>query len=141
MVRDDLFGGLKLALSKGETLRKAMITLYNAGYKKEEIEDAAKLLQEQLRNKQVQLSKQFSKPKKVFKKTLQKQIKPKKISIKENQISPSKQISSYGNSLQSYQINRMTLIILISFLILLVGTLITVLLFRQSIVEFLNNLF
>ncbi|GAI42681.1 unnamed protein product [marine sediment metagenome] len=47
MVNEEIFGGLKLALSKGESLKQAMMSFYNAGYKKEEIEEAARVLQRQ----------------------------------------------------------------------------------------------
>ena len=47
MVRDDILGGLISALIKGETLRNAMISMYNAGYDKREIEWAARTLQMQ----------------------------------------------------------------------------------------------
>ncbi len=47
MVRDDILGGLISALIKGETLRTAMISMYNAGYDKREIEWAARTLQMQ----------------------------------------------------------------------------------------------
>ena len=49
----EIFEGLKSALGKGENLELAMITFYNAGYKKEEIEEAAKALQIQ-KFKQIQ---------------------------------------------------------------------------------------
>ena len=44
MVREDIVGGLKLALAKGDTLKNAMMSFYQAGYKKEEIEEAAREL-------------------------------------------------------------------------------------------------
>ncbi len=44
MVREDILGGLRTALSRGQTLRQAMMSFYNAGYIKEEIEEAAKAL-------------------------------------------------------------------------------------------------
>ncbi len=47
MVNEEILGGLKLALSKRESLKQAMMSFYNAGYKKEEIEEAARALQEQ----------------------------------------------------------------------------------------------
>ncbi len=47
MVNEEILGGLKLALSKGESLKQAMMSFYNAGYKKEEIEGAARALQGQ----------------------------------------------------------------------------------------------
>ena len=45
MVNQDILGGLRLAVGKGESLKKAMFTFYNAGYRSEEIEEAAKVLQ------------------------------------------------------------------------------------------------
>jgi cobalamin biosynthesis Mg chelatase CobN len=48
MVRGDIVGGLKIALSRGESLQKAMQSFYNAGYKKEEIEEAARELHREL---------------------------------------------------------------------------------------------
>jgi hypothetical protein len=43
-VNEEIFGGLKVAIERGESLKKAMMTFYNAGYKKEEIEEAAQYL-------------------------------------------------------------------------------------------------
>ena len=37
MVNKEILGGLRIALEKGESLKRAMTTLFNAGYKKEEI--------------------------------------------------------------------------------------------------------
>jgi hypothetical protein len=45
MIREDILGGLKLAILRGGTLKDAMMSFYNAGYTKEEIESAAKTLQ------------------------------------------------------------------------------------------------
>ncbi|KKL67951.1 hypothetical protein LCGC14_2129870, partial [marine sediment metagenome] len=44
MIVENISEGLKLAVSKGETLQQAMQSFYNAGYKKENIESAARLL-------------------------------------------------------------------------------------------------
>jgi hypothetical protein len=48
MVNEEIVGGLVSALSRGESLEKAMMTFYNAGYNKEEIEDSAKEVYRQL---------------------------------------------------------------------------------------------
>ena len=48
MVREDILGGLKLALSRGDSLQNAMQSFYNSGYKKEEIEEAARALHKQV---------------------------------------------------------------------------------------------
>jgi len=44
-VREDILGGLKLAVSKGESLQQAMQSLYNSGYAKGDIEKSARELQ------------------------------------------------------------------------------------------------
>ncbi len=46
MSKEDIIGGLKIALSKGQKLSDAMQSFYNAGYKKEDIETAARELSE-----------------------------------------------------------------------------------------------
>lgn len=48
MVNEEIIGGLVSALSRGESLQKAMMTFYNAGYKKEEIEESAKAVYSQV---------------------------------------------------------------------------------------------
>lgn len=48
MIREDIIGGLKSALTRGYSLKDAMVSFYNAGYKKEEIEEAARRLQHQI---------------------------------------------------------------------------------------------
>src|SRR3972149_1144440 len=53
MVRYDILGGLELALSKGESLNQAMQTFFNAGYKREDIEEAARFLQGSMENIQI----------------------------------------------------------------------------------------
>ena len=46
MTKEDIIGGLKNALERGETLERAKSTFINAGYKEEEVEEAAKLVGE-----------------------------------------------------------------------------------------------
>jgi hypothetical protein len=45
MVKAEIVGGLKTALARGETLQKAMMSFYNSGYAKQDIEDAARALE------------------------------------------------------------------------------------------------
>ncbi len=42
MINEEIIGGLVSALSRGQSLESAMMTFYNAGYDKQEIEDSAK---------------------------------------------------------------------------------------------------
>jgi hypothetical protein len=44
MVNEEIVGGLKNALDRGSSLQKAMMTFFNAGYGKKEIEEAAAVL-------------------------------------------------------------------------------------------------
>ncbi len=75
MVNQEILGGLKLAINRGEPLQKAMITFYNAGYKKEEIEEATKALQQE---KIPSVPLEIKKPKKIKKGKIP--LSPKKIS-------------------------------------------------------------
>src|SRR4030042_3210410 len=45
MAKEEIVGGLKAALARNEPLQKAMMSFYNAGYSKEDIEDAVQELQ------------------------------------------------------------------------------------------------
>lgn len=44
MVNEEILGGLRVAISHKSSLKNAMQSFYNAGYKKEEIEEAAKIV-------------------------------------------------------------------------------------------------
>jgi len=44
MVRGDIVGGIKVALSRGEKLQDVMQSFYNSGYEKGEIEEAARIV-------------------------------------------------------------------------------------------------
>lgn len=48
MINEEIVGGLVSALSRGEPLEKAMMTFFNAGYKKDEIEESAQEVYNQL---------------------------------------------------------------------------------------------
>ena len=45
MVNEEILAALKMAVSKGDSLNKAMMSLYNAGYPKSDIEEAARQIQ------------------------------------------------------------------------------------------------
>jgi len=54
MVREDIIEGLRAAMARGQTLRQAMMSFYNAGYVKDEIEEAARVMQTRINNPQLQ---------------------------------------------------------------------------------------
>lgn len=96
MVRQDILGGLKLAVSKGESLKHAMITFYNAGYKKEDIEGAARAFQIQRQGQQPQQEQ----PKEKIQK-----IKSKK-QIKQKPVKTIQRVSGYGKTPPQAQIQN-----------------------------------
>ena len=94
MIDQEILGGLRSAINRGETLEKAMITFYNAGYKKEEIEAAAKALgQEKVQQPPETIETKEIKP-------LVKPIKEikKKPKLFHKIMPASKKVSSYGES-------------------------------------------
>lgn len=44
MVSEEIVEGLRFAMNKGDSLMKAMMSFYNAGYSKVEVEEAARML-------------------------------------------------------------------------------------------------
>ncbi len=44
MVKEEILEGLRASLSRGEPLRQAMMSFYNAGYSKKDVEEAANIL-------------------------------------------------------------------------------------------------
>lgn len=70
MVNQEILGGLKSSINRGESLQKAMTTFFNAGYKREEIEEAARAFQqEKVQISQTLPTKPIEQKKKLFKKT------------------------------------------------------------------------
>lgn len=192
MIDEGIFGGLKLALSKGESLKQAMMSFYNAGYKKEDIEDSARALQKQnFEQKKIQHQKQEQpikrskkqilkrKPQKTTQKvssygtpmrtqiqssqkikqgidsaieelkkinvTAKPEIIPEKVPSRKSpikqkpvkSISPQK-VSSYKKEKPK---GKLIILFLVFFLLLLIGILTAVFLFKQELIGFFNNLF
>ena len=99
MVNETILGALNSALERGESLKKAMMTVYNAGYGRDEISEAAKIVNERgsvTQPQQVQQSAISEKTKKSKKYLFSKKQKsPKQIiskqSLKQTQPSPTQQ--------------------------------------------------
>lgn len=132
MVNEDLLGGIETAIYKGESLESAMLTLYNSGYSKEDIEWAAKAY----KMKNPQLSAKPLEQRKILKpvrfeeeETTQVLKKP---LIKQD-------VSTYEQASQFKE--RVILVLLLVSLLLLLGVLAGVFLFKEQLVNFLNDLF
>jgi len=125
-MREDILGGLRSALIRGETLKKAMMTLYNAGYKKNDIEESARALQQMDIQKGVVQQPAVAKP---IEKVIQK---------KSQQPTSIQEVSNYG---APKKFNKIMVILLIFLLILLLGVLVSIFLFKAELIEFFNNSF
>ena len=136
MIRQEILQGLRTAMSKKESLQSAMQSFYNAGYKREDIEEAARQLQMEMFQEQSNLQQTDQKPKEV---TEKKPVTFKPLETKpktQEKPKPIQKISDYDRE------DKDTItIILIIILIVLLGALVAVFIFKKSIVEFLNNLF
>ena len=104
-MRDDLIGALQSALARGESLNRAMMTLYNAGYSKQEIEESASALQQ---------------------------------ASYQQQLAPQKSVQNISNYASIKP--KIKLILIIAGLLILLGALIGVILFREELIESFNNL-
>jgi hypothetical protein len=207
MVNQEVFGGLISALSRGESLQKAMLSLFNAGYTKKEIEEAALLLKShtptEIMQKKVKDQKQLTKQqpekresKEILdakekllknqeenspeKKDAQKKKEPtkektKQIVSKYGNESPEEfkkiidsaiknltdlksdtkviksdsnfkppiiiqRVSEYGNYGEEKTVRKSAIVLLFILLVILLGSLVALFIFRDKLIEIFNNL-
>ncbi len=131
MVKEEILEGLKMAIAKGEPLRKAMMSFYNAGYPKEDIEESARALQipqiPQTQTKPVQQPLQTpTQPKQVYQKI------PAPV-----QIPVVQRVSGYGE--KPSRLSTIMIFVLVFFLLFLFGVLVAVFLFKEELSQFFNN--
>ena len=172
MVNQEILGGLKLSLSKGSSLKDAMMSFYNSGYEKQEIEQAARELQQQKiqAKKQMPVTQKVSNygkpinkkpiiqqikkiPDKKIQEPIQKEILNKKPLIqkvssygveKQNKLTPKKtiqKVSNYNSEKPKNKKTKFIIFTLIAILLLLITVLGGIFLFKDKVIEFLNNLF
>lgn len=143
MVNVDILEGLKAGLERKQSLKRAMMSFFNAGYNRAEIEEAARALNQEPRHelkpsvllspKEIVQEKKENKIKNIFSK-INFQKKP------EVQISSTAQkVSSYENSDSSKKSDKLIVIVLVSVLIFLVGVLVTVFFFRKEIMSWFGG--
>ncbi len=134
----EILEGLKQAVSKGESLQRAMGTFYNAGYSKSEIEEAAREVQMQQSPHPTQIASQIQprpeKPKFNSGPTVQ------KISsyLPEKTPAPKQTISNYEQTPKPK--GKWLLILLVVILLILLGGLAALFIFKQDVLNFIANL-
>jgi len=161
----DLIGAINSALSRGNSLKDTMLSLYNAGYDKLKIEEAAKMyielsrnpttakVQEKAIDKKINRRQKRRDKKKLNQKKgfLDRAIEEKKVLIASPGGSTSSErieqdVSRYDSkpkkiSNKLYHTSNAVTILLVFILIFLVLGLISVLLFKEELVQFFNRLF
>lgn len=188
MIKEDIIRGLEGAMSKGETLDRAMYSFYNAGYNKEDVEAAAHALSIHLSQHDSRVPFDVSKlnipkPMPAPAKSIEisekeiphyepgveikspSQRKPEQLQINLEEYVPMptlkpmiqpeqpqvpnffeaqkprvvQQVSAYGN--EQLGMRRILIIILSVILFVLLGSLASIFIFREALLNFFGNLF
>jgi len=145
-MNEEILGGLKNALERGESLQKAMMTFFNAGYKKEEIEEAARAVNTNQVEINKPISPQPSAP--VPQAPVQSSQQPvkqvvsnydeKQIPVQPKIISkPAQTVSNYEEKKSK---DKTLVIILIGLLVFLFGLLVSIFLFKNELINFFSNM-
>ncbi|MBU0894901.1 MAG: hypothetical protein KKF48_00095 [Nanoarchaeota archaeon] len=159
MVNQEIVEGLKLALHRGETLKQAMMSFFNSGYDRNEIQEAARALytqqdvipiEHQVKHTPPEKPKTIFKPLNQLVKKIQSQTKeqgfekpnqvPQEI-VKEN-IKPgvfTQGVSDYGPK-QSSPKKKLLLILLLLFFICLLGFFIVWFFFKEQFITLISGL-
>ena len=169
MVRDDIFGMLKTALQRGKNLQQTAQSLYNSGYPKNEVDEAVQAIntygfqqpvsQSVLPQKPIPPIKQpvqtgqtqqivsaypsiqYQQPPVVqYQQPIPPQFYYQPQPIYPQQFQPSPQIvSNYGQEIKPPK-GKIMIIIMIAMLVVLIGILVAVFLFKDELTSFINNL-
>ncbi len=118
-MNEEILEGLKSSVARGESLYQAMMSFYNAGYPKEEIESAARMMQSSFARNRITPEQKIQENPELQLKTIQK-------------------VSNYGE--EKTQKEKITMMILFVLLFLMIGVLISIFIFRNKISEFLGSL-
>lgn len=158
-VYSEIVGGLKSAIDRGSDLKEAMMSFYRAGYNKMEIEKAAQIYLDTLsqgdfeRNlakgklvKKEEIEESLPQVKEIKKENYEKPLEKEKIIPKQENIPINEKkviqnVSSYGSNPKESSQGKALTIVLVIILIVLLGLLTSVILFKSALVEFFNSLF
>jgi hypothetical protein len=167
MVNEEVVGGLISGMERGESLKKAMITLFNAGYKKEEIEEAAalvnqigiqtkvitpKVLPEQPKLIEAEKSgklnssqinpQTFASP--IATNPSEKLVVPREPSLTSSstkRINEEKTVQKVSSYTKDSSKEKMMIFLLVALLVFLVGILVAIFLFKDELVNFFSTFF
>ncbi|HKL24069.1 MAG TPA: hypothetical protein VJ912_01910 [Candidatus Nanoarchaeia archaeon] len=131
MVNQEIVGGIEIAVNRGYSVDDAMISFYNAGYDRNEIEEAARYVKSKKEKFVEETKEQKDKPEEKKKerkiKTPKKKEKPK---TKQN-------VSEY----KSHKGRNIIIAIIITLVVIAGGLLIGFLLFREEIIKIMESVF
>ena len=149
MVRDDIFGGLKSALARGQSLKQAMMSFYNSGYPKAEVDEAANALKEEgvsvgqiQQPQQIQYAAKSQTSQKNFSSPM-----AQKVSLYGGQpvqiLQPGLQRPVFVQAVSAYEQpckapGKAVIFILVFLLLMLVGALTAVFFFKEEIIAFFS---
>lgn len=141
MVNVEILEGLKAGLERGQSLKRAMMSFFNAGYKREEIEEAARALSQVPIQKEIvsQPKINVSEKKKVFNFG---KVQPQSLQVPRQPIQNQKPVfpqTSSPQNVSNYETkqksDKLIVIILVSILVFLLGILATVFFFKDEIMS------
>ncbi len=155
MSKEEIIEGLKAAVAKGESLNKAMVSFYNSGYSKQDIEDAARALESPQISQPRPAAQPSTRPAAPQPKvvTEQKEAEKSTFNAPEPEYSPEENLSQEYPPLQQPQtiqkvsgygvkpspLGAAVVFILVFFLLFLIGILISVFLFKDKLATFFNS--
>jgi len=155
-MNEEILGGLKSALERGESMKRAMMTFYNSGYKKEEIEEAAEFLsraQSEVKKMPQEKTKEMAKPKQPQQMAVKQTPSKPKVSeyvgkteqpMKKSVEMPKKPVQGETQKVSSYEEKKTkekkAIPILLSALAFLILLLILIFLFRKQLIDFFGTL-
>ncbi len=148
VIKEEILGGLRAALARGEPLKKAMMSFYNAGYAKKDIEEAARALytpqlSQTIAQPQPQPSPQRALPTTPPPTYIQQPqpVQPVQY-VQPPQTQPYvrtiQRVSSYGE--KPKPLTKIITFVLVFFLLFLLGLLVAIFLFKDELSGFFNNL-
>ncbi len=153
MVREDILGGLRAALQRGESLKQAMLTFINAGYSQEEIENAARQFDaDKAAQPQQPIQPVLFVPQEVASRTDEespsinvqkvssygeKPIPVKPMVVQQPVVIAQQKVSGYSGTEKLK--GKTAIFILIALLVILLGILITLFLFKDEIMSFFTS--